>query len=628
MKRAFLYLALVLAGAVPAAFQGGTPGTAAGQDIAFGVIQGTVTRQGTADPIPDVKVSVALTAAQARSLLDAAARGTTGIPDAVLTAARGTGVRGAATPGPITATSDASGRFELTVPAGTVTVSAECEGYFGPIANGTSPTIVTTTATVSARQTVAVRLSMIAGGTINGIVMGANGKPVSDAPVGVIRRAYHRGLPAIDLVDGKTTDDRGAYRLYRLAPGEYFVVALASRATPAGAAAAAAAKGDAAVNTFYPNALDVASARPVVVNSGDDLAGIDIQVRTSLMFSVSGRVTSTLPAGSEISALNNAARQPIAQIILLPRDPIVVPDVLRGPTAASADGSFEVAGVPQGTYDLIARLPVSRGWGPQNSPERATNPWAFGRTTVEVGGANVEGVNVVVHQGVDLKGRVTVDGNPAGVNLRVLLQPDDNTAAYNPYFDTISNYAPAIDQAGSFTIPLLPEGRYRFVFSVGASGVAGRGTAPATAAVVPLPATAYVADVRQNGISVYDTGLTITVDPSDPIEVIVKTDAGSVDGTVSGQDQKPAADKTVVLVPDQRRQNVSLYRFSTSDAQGHFTIARVPPGSYKIFSWDSVVDGAWANPAFLQPYEARGVAVVVGPSARTSMDVKAIRADR
>jgi hypothetical protein len=41
-----------------------------------------------------------------------------------------------------------------------------------------------------------------------------------------------------------------------------------------------------------------------------------------------------------------------------------------------------------------------------------------------------------------------------------------------------------------------------------------------------------------------------------------------------------------------------------------------------------VIDGGWANPAFLQPFESRGVVVVVGPSAKTSMDVKAIRADR
>jgi len=444
-----------------------------------------------------------------------------------------------------------------------------------------------------------------------------------------VRRVYRRGLPAIDLVDGKATDDRGVYRLYRLPPGEYYLVALASRVTPAGISAAANAKGEAAANTFYPNGLDMASARPVVLNGGDELSGMDIQVRTTMMFSVSGHVTSTLPAGSEISALNNAARQPIAQIILLPRDPVIVPDnIVRGPTAATADGAFEVAGVPQGSYDLIARLPVARGWGPQNSPERATNPWAFGRATVEVGGANVEGVNVVVHQGVDLNGRVTVDGNPTGVNLRISLQPDDNTAAFNPYFDTISNYAPVIDQNGSFTIPVLPEARYRFAFSAGAPGVGGRGLPTAGQPAVPLPATAYVSDVRQNGISVYDSGLTITSDAADPVEVIVKTDAGSVEGTVTGQDQKPASEKTVVLVPDQRRQNGALYRIGSSDAQGHFTIARVPPGSYKLFAWDSVLDRAWENPAFLQPFESRGVAVVVAPSAKTTMDVKAIRSDR
>ena len=42
------------------------------------------------------------------------------------------------------------------------------------------------------------------------------------------RRAqdYRSGVPSLDLIDGKETDDRGAYRVFRLPPGEYLVVAL------------------------------------------------------------------------------------------------------------------------------------------------------------------------------------------------------------------------------------------------------------------------------------------------------------------------------------------------------------------------------------------------------------------
>jgi hypothetical protein len=91
------------------------------------------------------------------------------------------------------------------------------------------------------------------------------------------------------------------------------------------------------------------------------------------------------------------------------------PDTIGGGagiTANSEDGTFEIPNVPPGIYDLFARLPIANGWGGLAPPERATTPLAFGKTSVEVRGGNVEGVTILVHQGADVKGRITVDGQP------------------------------------------------------------------------------------------------------------------------------------------------------------------------------------------------------------------------
>ena len=46
-------------------------------------------------------------------------------------------------------------------------------------------------------------------------------------------------------------------------------------------------------------------------------------------------------------------------------------------------------------------------------PERATNAAAFGRASIEVRNGNVDGIHIVIHQGMDVRGRITVDGMPS-----------------------------------------------------------------------------------------------------------------------------------------------------------------------------------------------------------------------
>lgn len=73
-----------------------------------------------------------------------------------------------------------------------------------------------------------------------------------------------------------------------------------------------------------------------------------------------------------------------------------------------------------------------------------------------------------------------------------------------------------------------------------------------------LPQNAYVSDIRTGGLSVYDNGLEIGPDPPQPIEVIVNTDASSIEGSVLGLKQPSTPAATVVLVPQSRRQNSAL----------------------------------------------------------------------
>src|SRR5204863_2221409 len=104
-----------------------------------------------------------------------------------------------------------------------------------------------------------------------------------------------------------------------------------------------------------------------------------------------------------------------------------------------------------GSYYLYARLPIAKGWGGLAPPERATTPVALGRTSIEVRGGNMEGVTVVVNAGVDVKGRLTFDGQPPTSNsIGVSLIPDDGATRVSEtqisnLFGQIAQYSPRIE---------------------------------------------------------------------------------------------------------------------------------------------------------------------------------------
>jgi hypothetical protein len=215
------------------------------------------------------------------------------------------------------------------------------------------------------------------------------------------------------------------------------------------------------VTTLYPNATDRTSALPIALREGDEQSGRNIQIRTSIGVSVSGKVVSNLPP---VTGQRGQGRPSL--VMLVAQGAAAVPDVIGGRTDPlnPGDSSFEFTGVPAGSYEIFARLPVTAntGWGAANPPGLAANPWAFGRTPVEVRGVNVSEISVVVHRGVDVKGTVVVDGKPAPANVRIGLATDESVtrlpdAQSVNTFGQIMTFQPPIGADGSFLIPLVPQ---------------------------------------------------------------------------------------------------------------------------------------------------------------------------
>jgi hypothetical protein len=615
-------------------------------------IRGTVLRNGKTDPIPEVNVSLqpAMTSEALDALItansvlvgpeqtgmsqapqflnmplaDLEARigriKTQSLPPAVMDAVDKLYAARKASEGfPKAIVSDSSGRFSFDgVPVGRYTLIAEREGFYGVPTTGSSALVSTASVTVDAsnpNRVPEVAINMIPGGLISGQVRNANGQPQTDIPVQAFSITYNAGLPVLQTAAANATNDRGEFRLFWLPPGEYLVGAT-PRPSGGGQRGAPppvpAAGGDATVKTFYPNAPQPAQATFINVKIGEEISGINIDLRTVRAVKLSGQVINglgPLPVDPNAQANSNPLPppSPTAGLMLLPRD-MAAPEDTGARNLAALDvsagfGKFEVSGIMPGLYDLYGRIQDPRGSGGQGGQTAA-----WGRIPIEVLDRDLVDLTIVVHASVEMSGTVLLNGSAPGATasaMRLALQPDGSSSKLPNYNGILGRPATPTPE-GAFKIPGIGEGAYRFV-------------------VNGLPQNGYVEDIRAGGRPVYDTGIYVADKPVDSVQVLVKTDGGIVQGKVSTADRKPAGRVTVVLVPESlHRPNASLYKTTMSDAEGAFTLRGVRPGIYKIFAWESVANGAWLNTVFLSKVESRGVVVNVAPSTTANSEVPLI----
>ena len=608
-----------------------------------GRITGTVYVQGTTNPIPGVTVSVNVPAGPR-------GRGAEGTPPPI------------ANPLDFRTKTDSEGHFSIdNVPAGNRNVMALLEGYFGVAQNGNYPANARAQVMVVSAKAAEVKLEMIPGGAISGHVYNADGSPVSDALVQTLRLTYQEGQQILQPNLSKTTDDRGEYRIYRLSPGSYYIAVNPKQpGGPRGAGVAVLA-----VKTFYPDTSDPSRAIATTIHGGDEVSGVNMTVRTEVGATLSGQVVTSLPASGRIVGPRGQSRDFTVMnstLTLSPHDSRTSMSTFNTTMGVSMvapnSGKFEIRNVPPGTYDLIASLPDATGWGSQQPAGLATQPVGYGRTVVEVsGGRDVQGISVNVHAGVDIKGRISVNGGYQNVqNVRLRLQPDDSASSLQVY-QQVNQYQPYVDENGNFSIPAVPEGRYRIqvqfadgpVANDGRGGVRGqrgrgaqqdpavaqrgrgtRGEPPAAPVENPLNAvSAFVESIRQGSTNVGDYGLTVTAQSAGDLDVRIGTGPGIIQGTLFDLSQNPVASTPVFLVPSgERRANMQLYRATQSDANGKFTMNEIVPGQYELFAWQDVVQGAYQNEDYMRRYEGRGTSVLVMRSATVVVEVRRIPSEK
>ncbi len=251
-------------------------------------------------------------------------------------------------------------------------------------------------------------LRLTRGAVITGRVLDEDGEALVRAIVAVERYQYVRGERQLVAAGGGVTDDRGQYRVFGLAPGDYYVNA----STPGGPQGpgrgmqAFAIAGDGRggrgffggapddpdpvgyAPTYYPGVINASDAGKVTVGPGQELEGIDFQAQLVTLATVRGFVVGADGPVSVLLAPQASGGMRRGQI-------------LRG--GSQGDGSFSIFSVPPGRYTAVARS------GGRGGAEK------MGTQNVNVTGDNVAGLTIALQPGVSLSGYITVEsaGTPA-----------------------------------------------------------------------------------------------------------------------------------------------------------------------------------------------------------------------
>jgi hypothetical protein len=427
-------------------------------------------------------------------------------------------------------------------------------------------------------------------------------------PVEVKVLAMRNGRWLMAPVGAQTsaTDDRGMYRMSGLVPGEYYV-----RADPSRSLSARGREGW--QRTYFPAATDPAGTAPVAVAAGANLTDRDITIQSLPTYSISGTVDKQLSTDERFSAA--LSFWVVRADASVDDDPFLRENIRRlPPFNATHPSDFELTGIPSGVYDLYPMIP---GVLPLRDQQYGLRAYT-GRTRVKVVDRDLTGIRAVVRRGVDVRlrevsrARAATPPPPRGsIEDRVLERQQLSLSPKEPLFVAASREGgPGVrpDAAGIFTVPNVTEGLYD--------------VEPHYA--YPYPAGEYLADIRQAGKSILESGVTITQQTPALIDVVFEPGGATLNGTVRDAGNRPTFDRVVVLLSRASGRRRALYsRTVRANAAGAYSFTNIAPGDYLVFAATTIRD--WNNESDLVvrtlATRARSVTIRRGATLTVSVDV-------
>jgi protocatechuate 3,4-dioxygenase beta subunit len=517
------------------------------------------------------------------------------------------------------------------LPAGGYLIAAAKDGYVTMNAGARKPGRPGVRIALADGERRAVSVRLPRGAVITGTISGQDGQPMAGLAVYAAASRFSMAAGARQLTPvtnpftAASSDDRGVFRIYGLAAGEYAVAtflrpgpdmsrfALDSGVvvnSPAEVRAALAAVRGASSNpaagpapvaappveprravslspVYYPGTTTLDQAALITVAEGEERTGVDFTVEYVPLAAVEGFVSPADQAGSAFVTLTSDSQTM----------------GLQGPRTArtTPEGRFTVNGIAPGTYTLAGR--VSRR-APDGQPQIL-----FGVTEIVVAGDDIGGVQLSLQPGLTLSGRLAFEGAAA---------PDVD-------FSKVRAFLPAGVIRGSIVAGALPELKLEADGRFSIHGVAPGAYRVMTTTIQGLRTPIgrwWLKSVTVRGRELLDAPLEARESADDAV-VTFSDRASEVSGTVARPSAGDVPEGYVVVFSTEPRAWFTHSRRVGGirpDDEGRYSIRNLPPGEYYIAATDDVTNMEWFDRKFLEQLAARARRVTVGPE-KTTVDL-------
>jgi len=430
-------------------------------------------------------------------------------------------------------------------------------------------------------------VSMTSTGSVDGRITNEQGQPMEGIQVRLMKQYYGEdGEVGFEAAGTTRTNDRGQYRLYWVSPGRYTIIAEPVRVSPVrvpgDAVSTNSTENVGYEGSYYPGTTDSSKAQPIDVKPGLDVGNID---------------WSLLPARAAATSYHIRGRVIDSRTGQSPRSVSILVSKRFGKSSATtdayraSDGTFDVRNVTTGTY-----------WIGAGTVGPGTADRVSAQTSVTVSDRDVDGITLTIVPQFNVNTRIRTEGFAVETlynkGIRVALEWFGARAPYE---------ATPVNAIASETFPLfrLSPGSYRL-------------------SVTRLPADYYVKEARLGQQDILGQTIELNGPVSGTLDLLISNRSGLIEGTVVDARQVPAAYIEAVLIPETQRDRFDLYKRATADENGRFTILGIPPGSYRLFAWETTEPYAYFDAEVVRQAESQGKPIRVTESSKETVQIRSI----
>jgi len=518
----------------------------------------------------------------------------------------------------VTSTDD-KGRYLFSdLPAGTYTLNAT-KGAYIPTSYGStriglpgSPIPMADAQAFSAEPIVMIRGAVLTGRLTTPALQGLKSVSVDAVQIQTVN-GVRRRRPIAGGQSTVSTDSRGVYRIYGLAPGDYVIVARSLLERPAADGvrgttseelrwAAAQASGNpttgpqppgasadpplgrttADAPTYYPGTTEITAAAVVTLQKGEERAGLDF----GLEHVPTARLVVTVSSGGQPAVGVGVFR------FLKNSTGSIDPRFTMSVSQTGAEGQLFMPAIAPGTYTLLARtLPSSK-------------PLLWGSIDVTVNGEDRTDLQISLEPAPAVSGRLVFEGA-------------------TPIPESRTPFAPRVESTtmlGSpgVTATIDPDGSFRIA-----------GAIPGTSRlVVPAPATSPWApkSAMLGGRDLLDESFEVRAGEDVSGLVVTFTDRpAALSGTLLDGTGRPAPQFFVLVYSTNRAfwtPNSRRTRPVRAGVDGSYRLSGLPPGEYFLCALTEIDPEQQYDPAYLEQFVAASIKITIGDGEKKVQDLR------